>query len=91
MRGQDHDLTVLLPYLRRNLAQRPVIRLIKELESSGELFDGQRRTQQWRPVRPSAPDDPARWDVARFRVPRHRRRVDLVGTTVEINDVPGYP
>ena len=91
MRGQDDDVAVLLPYLRRNLAQRAVIRLVIKLEPSRELFDGQRRAQQRCPVRPSAPDDATRRDVSRFRMPRHRRRVDLVGTAVEIDDVAGHP
>ena len=87
MRGEDDDSTMLLSDLRCDLAQGSVIRLVEQLEPPRELLDRQRRAQKRRPVCPGAPDDTARRNVARFRMARHSRRVDVVGTTVEIDDV----
>jgi hypothetical protein len=39
MRCQDDDSTMLLSYLRRDLAQRSVIRIVEKLEPPRKLLD----------------------------------------------------
>lgn len=90
MGRKDQNPAVLLEYLRRDIAKRFMVRVVKQLQPPAELLDGEGRPQQRRPIGPRAPDDATRRNVTTSGMPRHGRRIDVVRPAVEIDDVPRH-